>query len=291
MRTRIDRSTPLFTFATFDASDAADHPNVIADIYEGRLDGAIVRGVLSPARVAEVNARLGGPVPLPRNAFPHEAHAPDAAYVLGSAIVGQSSLDDYFEAARRYRTGCQALFEGICDFEAEMASLFAELGAAIAVEIPPGPNGGTYTSSTIRVLPPGREIGVHVGNEFLSLPEARHLASMVDLKDQISWFVTLQAPEAGGELKVYGLEYEDSAAFVPTPTNGGTKLWLEGSSVFDMIDALDSTSFAPGAGDLLLFDGGRWWHRVTKVRGERARRTIGGFCAYSTDHERLYVWS
>jgi hypothetical protein len=46
----------------------------------------------------------------------------------------------------------------------------------------------------------------------------------------------------------------------------------------------------PGVGDLLVFDGGRHYHEVTRVAG-RARWTLGGFLALGRDHRSIYFWS
>ena len=43
--------------------------------------------------------------------------------------------------------------------------------------------------------------------------------------------------------------------------------------------------------DMFIFDGGRCFHRVSKVVGERPRYTIGGFLGFSQTHDQLYCWS
>jgi hypothetical protein len=42
---------------------------------------------------------------------------------------------------------------------------------------------------------------------------------------------------------------------------------------------------------MLLFDGGRYYHRVSKVIGRSPRRTIGGFLGFSRQRDRVYYWS
>ena len=44
-------------------------------------------------------------------------------------------------------------------------------------------------------------------------------------------------------------------------------------------------------GDLLVFDAGRHFHRVTPVMGARPRWTLGGFVALSRDGSCFFVWN
>jgi hypothetical protein len=46
-----------------------------------------------------------------------------------------------------------------------------------------------------------------------------------------------------------------------------------------------------GAGDLLLFDAGRHFHRVTRVEGSRARWTMGCFVGRDAQSGEYVVWS
>ena len=91
---------------------------------------------------------------------------------------------------------------------------------------------------------------------------------------------------------VYGVEHNDMSAFMPkTNSPDENNVWLEGSDVANAFQNFDSTAFAPQPGDMLIFDGGRYFHRVSKVEGVLPRRTVGGFVGFSQNHDRLYYWS
>ena len=135
---------------------------------------------------------------------------------------------------------------------------------------------------TIRVLPEGGSIGTHCGNEASTRASYKHLNTLVDRNDQISFFVTLQAPEGGGELEVYSLQFQhiDKANFE------------RGHTVTDhLIPLYEAKKYRPQAGDLLIFDGGRYFHQVLKVEGPKTRWTMGGFMMFSQDDSTLYYWS
>lgn len=291
MRVRPTPDTPFFDFVSVDATDVARHPDALERMLDKRLDGMIVRGVFTRETVDQVVERLESPS-VPRTVFPAFAGTPNAPYTVGQAIVSADpSLTAYFEDAGKQRERIRALFDGLADFEGTLRQIFGALAAGRPIAVPAGPGGATSPFATLRVLPEGHEIGVHVGNDFIRLPQARYLAEQVDMTDQISYFVTLAAPQGGGELVVYPVEWADVRALVPAPDGTSAGIWNEGTEVFATLEGFGSTAFRPEPGDLLIFDGGRYFHRVSKTVGERPRRTIGGFLGFSIDRERVFVWS
>ena len=51
------------------------------------------------------------------------------------------------------------------------------------------------------------------------------------------------------------------------------------------------TKVALAIGDLIIFDAGRIWHRVSEVQGTTPRLTIGGFICFSQDDHTVYYFS
>ena len=294
MRNPASSDSSLFEFLVIDSAEVERFPHAIRAMYDKQLDGMIVRNVLPRETVEAVCARLAADNTITRNPFPMFAHLAEPPHVVGNAIVAASGgMEGYFREASAFREQCRALFDGHLDFEQRVESVFRALSGGLHTEIASGPvPGSTYTPATIRVLPEGHEMGIHVGNEFLRQPQSRHLREIVDMSDQLSFFIPLTVPEGGGELVVYGLEWDDVSAFLPDQTGPDeANVHLEGSPVWDAVSEMDSTAFAPAPGDMLIFDGGRYYHRVSKVQGSRARRTIGGFLGYSQAHDRILYWS
>lgn len=299
MKNRDNPAEPLFRFLDIDVADVARHPTAIADVMARKFDGMIVRGALSAETLALVLDRLARREPaFPRATFPGFPEGDASPHVLGRAIVAsEPDLAQYFAAAIDFRRCLRELFEGDVAFEARIEAIFGALSGGLPVSVPPCPSGsgfdgGTYTSATVRVLPEGHEIGVHVGNAFLHLPQAKHLASLVEVADQLSYFVPLTVPESGGELVVYALEWADAERYVTRPDGTlSAQAYDASGEAVRFIELCDKTTFAPGPGDLLVFDGGRYYHRVTPVRGSRPRRTIGGFLALTKDHSAVAYWS
>ena len=278
-------------FVEADAGELAAHAGAVDDLYAQRIQGLIVRGLIPPEELGRVVDRLErGAHQLPCAPFPGHEHRADPPHVLGRAIVStEPDLVRYFEEAASFRLGCRALFAGAVDFEERIEGALSALAGGRQVRLPP-----SYTPATIRVLPEGHEIGVHVGNGFLRLPQARQLGALIDPVDQLSYFVPLTTPERGGALVVYGLEWADVAPYLPEPTAGPRGHSYDASATPDaeaLIELYPKIVLQPGPGDLILFDGGRYYHRISRVGGPRPRRTIGGFAALSRDHRSLYYWS
>jgi hypothetical protein len=121
MRTRTDPTAPLFDFAFIDASELGPHSNMLQAILEKRLDGVIVRNVLTPQTVASVLARLEEDTD-GRTKFPMFKEQADAPYTVGQAIVTAGvDLVDYFRDAALQTARLQRVFAGQQDYERSIA--------------------------------------------------------------------------------------------------------------------------------------------------------------------------
>ncbi|HVE86441.1 MAG TPA: hypothetical protein VND93_26475 [Myxococcales bacterium] len=276
-------AAPPFRFAEIAREDVHRHPDAIQRLARGEIDGVVVKGVLPEATRSAVIDRLDRRTPpLRARIVEHVENGAEPPYVLsGGLIASPPDLAGYFADAAHFRAGCRELFRGHPDFEGLMAELIAAMGGGLPAEVPAGPEGQTYSPATVRVLPSTREIALHCGMDFLHRPECAHMRSVVDNAVQLSYFVPVLLPPSGGELELYDVTWGQ--------TDG--QRHVNGVPVAFMV-ALSRRMTAPvGRGDLILFDGGRIYHRVTPVCPGGRRVTIGGFVAYSTDRRRLYYWS
>ncbi|MCA9617557.1 MAG: hypothetical protein KC731_00960 [Myxococcales bacterium] len=259
-------------------------------IFRGELDLVILEDAVDPAWMAaavervETDAARFPWTPQESAKKPHH----EQMMVLGQTLTPVSGFDidmgAYHARAAEFRAACETIF-GIeaQSLEAQVIRLLSALSGGREVFLPPSADGrGHYTPGTIRRLPTGCHIPVHCGNFFLESPGYAHLRQTVDVVDQLSYFLPMQTPEAGGELLVYTLAWGDPA----TPK-------LPGMDLFDSraIEAWDHEAFAPAVGEMLVFDGGRYYHKVSHVKGARPRLTVGGFTGFTRDHQRVVFWS
>ena len=276
------------SFRTLDlqASDLSSHPDLLHQICRREVDLAIVRGAFPAAPLAAAAQQVAGR-PDTFDWTPQEHRDPNVSQMVlaGESLtpyVGHPSgpdLEHYLRTAARFRTGCREL---LGDFEGTLEALFRKLSGGREVSVPRYTDGRYYHPATIRWLPVGCRIPLHVGNYFTKTPAYAHLSSLISLEDQLSYFMPLAVAEGGGELVVYSLEWGDPA--LPKKADGR---WDEAK----VIATYPSESFAPGVGDLLVFNGGRYYHLVSTVEGNNPRCTIGGFLGFSRDMSQTFYWS
>jgi len=286
---------PLFHFLDIHVSEIEKHPSALQDMLFNRsFEGMIIREVLPLDTVERVVRRLeeneGGMSSIVDSKFANMAKGP---YSFGENIIFcDPNLQQYFDYAAVFRQKCRTLFQGALDFEKRVESVFHVLSGGLSVQVPTGPGGQTYIPATIRKLPEGHEFTIHVGNDFLNKPQSNHLRTLVDITDQLSFYIPLALPEGGGDLIVYGLEWDgDPLPFQDTSSNSGYTSWSYQQSHQLFAEEYGSMTFAPSPGDMMLFDGGRFYHCIAPTVGSRARITIGGFLSFSKEHDAIYYWS
>jgi hypothetical protein len=265
-----------------DADVVGEFSAAILDIHAGTLDGLIVKNIFPAELVAGVVERIcAGAVEFP------VFHAPDGrkGLVYGWPLVAsEGALDEYLQRAAVFRAACATLFGGADEPERTLTRALASLAGDRDVSVPRAADGRPFLPSTIRFLAAGDLLPLHYENAVLTWPGLRDsLAPRLDHTTLMSFYVPLVVSEAGGELVLYRT----------TCTEGGS----------DRIGRLGGDDAArphferegfeilrPGPGDLLVFDGGRRYHEVTRIEG-RDRWTMGGVMALSRDHRSVHFWS
>ncbi len=290
MRRRPEPETPLFRFHDLEAGDQQGFTDAIAEIHRGDYAGLIWRQAVAPETRDGLVAGLdAGRVDLERVPFPMRPGAQAPPYTLGRPLMLSADPVDYHRSADRFRRDAAALWRDPAEPCRTIEGLLSRFSGHRPVSVAQVGE-QRCAPATLRVLPPGCDIGAHVGNDFVFLPQAERLARTIDVRCQLSWFVPLRGAEQGGELQVYGLEFDDTAELRrdrPPGSDGMDEL----KGLTFLVDLADSELVRPQAGDLVLFDGGRWYHRVRPVRGRCARITLGGFLAFSRDHDAVHYWS
>jgi len=273
-----------------DISQAGDFANGIEDLYEDRLDAIIVRRAFSPELLAEVGHALdqdGSDRPWTR---PNEKMPVEDVQLLGTdtpatptyAAPRGGSLEDYLAGAAKFRPAMEKAFDSTFVPGDQFARVLAKFAGGRPAEVPVSSDGRSYLPATLRRLTDGKQIGIHHDYHY-QLALYDELRQQADTTTLVSFVATLQAPDAGGELFVYGV----------TPTTPDVPKMPNGFQ-YDLpaIEAsYEYAKFDVGAGDLFLIASGRCLHRVAKIEGPHARVTMGGFLALDKDRKRVLFWS
>jgi hypothetical protein len=156
---------------------------------------------------------------------------------------------DYLAAAAAHEPLLDALIPGLRD---RIAVVLGILAGGVQARVP-SHGGASYATATIREVPGGRDLPLH-NDTYRPSPAWAHLDAIRDTTTRLSWYVGIDAPEAGGELLVAGEPLQ------------------------------------VGVGDMVVFDAGRLSHTVTAVIGTKPRHTLGGFCSFDRGREALWFW-
>ncbi len=268
--------THLGTWLDLAPGEIGQFPDAVERIYAGTLDGVSIRGVFTPEEVAVGVAR----------ARTHSDEFVDhgTTIMFGTALVGSDDdRADYYVGAPTINDRIDGLFD--VDFVGRVSEVLSGLAGGRPAVVPSEADRGEYVPATVRFLPPGRGVmHAHTANEFCNAWGAfSHLREIATMWNSLSYFVVGQAPDSGGDLVLYDLMWDDT----PEPV---LSLGM-GAERDSLLEPFGTTPIRLGPGDMILFTGGRIWHRVEPVEGSRERVTIGGFAALAQDDEAIYFWS
>ena len=243
----------------------AAEAGLLPAVFAGDVSGVLVRGFLTPEACAGIIEDL--------ESSPLEARdaAPFPGVTYGDVlVVSPPDLSHYHQAAAQLEKALAP--SGVVS---RVIDAFDRVGGKASATVP-----GGYAPVTVRILGPGQAVAAH--SERTNWPSMAALEPQLDPETTLSFYVPLAGAEAGGELVIYHRPPD------------GQRPAIEGKSpetTNALLAAFGETRVRPGIGDLLLFDGGRFNHRVTPVEGEQARWTLGGFAGLDRGGRTIWVWS
>ncbi|HEY9667329.1 MAG TPA: hypothetical protein V6C91_11025 [Coleofasciculaceae cyanobacterium] len=247
--------------------------DLIGKLRRQEIDGVIFRGFM-PAEIASSRARylLENPDSMRSSYCPY-------GRIYARTLVGVGhQLDRYFDDAQVFKEECDRLFEPEYNFQSRLENLLSQISGNRQVSVPKGPCGQLYSPVTIRRVQPGGAIAPHCESLYFEAkkPEFEHLHQLAEETTQFSFFMPMALPEAGGNLMLYNLDWEESDIQ---------------TSLAQIKSQTALTQVNVAVGNLILFDAGRIWHCVSEVKGSKPRLTIGGFICFSQDDRTVYYFS
>lgn len=256
-------------------------PDALDEMYAGHIGGLIIHNAFPPDMMARMVAHLeqhgdNYHWDLQTSTDPSEVQMRVLGRTLTPVRGMDFDLDDYARVGQATRALIEHQWPNFFDRLERLTEGLSGGRKVRAVDV----QGRAYGPATIRHLPVGCEIPVHCGLFFMETPGYREIMGALDDTSQLSWFIPMQTSEDGGELMVYNLQWKDS----DVPRLG--EMYNPSA-----IEARPSVRVRPPVGSLLLFDGGRWFHKVSPVRGDRDRWTVGGFLGFTSDMEHIVYWS
>ena len=284
----------IYHWKVVDVGDIVDFPNGIADIYDRKIDGFLIRGVLDPEEIQCLLDGLDETAPNELTVLPNGITLYPESFSQQDQKVGDPSenLRAYFQACALFRQRFLKRF-GV-SVEQRLQTVFDALAGGRRSNVPQGFGGvGSFAPCSFRRLTSGLgRFNDHCGNLFhAEFPKFyEKLSPLVKIHDQLSFFVVLQQAQQGGELILFDALWDH----VKIRSDGDAAHLLgEDGRTYELNDPskVRRQLINPKPGDLIIFGGGHIWHRVETVEGPRDRITLGGFLANSNDDQSIYFWT
>ncbi len=284
--------SPIYRFLDIDFKDLADHANGIDQLQNEEQDGFIIRNVFSQE---EVNSIVNNYLKIPKEEL-NEVDNGMIMYPAPFSLIDQNSdnsrgkLNEYYRGTETFWNRFSDQF-GI-DFVKRCQNTIGQIAGGREGKTPEGEDGiGSYHPATFKHLVPGKgEFKAHCGNYFhKEFPTFyAHMKAISTIQNQMSYFVMLKPSQTGGELTLYDVSWEQAEI----RRTGDTVLEAKDGKLFDLLDTknVKRDQLKPNPGDMIVFSGGRIWHKVEVAQGTE-RYTIGGFMSISKDNKSVYMWS
>ena len=265
----------FFRLLDFDVKHLHDYYGVLAQLWNNRLDGLIIRNIASQPLIEKFLILLdetGYNIPVTRYYW---------GKVYGRVLTSElNDIEQYYKDAAIYDTNLPLIWGDGQSWEYYFRNILHILYGKSA-GIPKFDDGNMCTSSTIRVISDGKSLTTHCGNQFAyNSSKFNKLKSVSILDDQLSYFLLLQKPMQGGDLTVFNAKWSKRNEYSNINSN-----------MIKSIEASQSIKLELNPGDLLIFQGGQIYHRVECINGPIPRITLGGFLTPSKDLTKLYFWS
>jgi hypothetical protein len=280
-------------------------PDAIVEMLTGVRRGILVREAFSPEACERLASGLEAirhnrgkfepfyvPVPQARHATGDPILSDSDPLVYGSLIFGtplilatKGNADHYLKNAQWFRDAVERAWAATPGFEERFVEVLRRLAGGRSVEPPRSESGQPFLPLHIKGIEDTGALAIHCGNETHNGALLEILRKHIDIEvGQISYLVLLRKAEAGGELRVYGLNWStpDGQRVQEANRTSPETIALCESYGYDDVD--------PDVGDVIVFDGGRYYHRVNEVHGATSRWTGQGFLALSPDHGTIHYW-
>ena len=292
-------------FEVYSVDEIDRVPDAIVEMLTGVRRGIMIRGAFSPEACERLASGLEAcrdnrgnfeplyiPIPQQRHASGDPILADSDPLVYGSLIFGtplilatKGKTDHYLKNARWFRDLFERIWAEAPGFEERFAQVLRRMAGGRPVEPPRAESGEAFSPLHIKGIEDTGALAIHCGNETHNGELLEILRKHIDIEvGQISYLVLLRKPESGGELRIYGLNWS---------TPDGQRVQEANRTSPETIALCDSYGYDdvdPDVGDVIVFDGGRYYHRVNEVRGPISRWTGQGFLALSRDHGTIHYW-
>ena len=267
----------LNNWLILDADSIVNYPDAIDQLYQDDFVGIQIKKVFSKAEITKVVHNLESK---------QDRIIPWGFGGLIGVPILQPEVErtQYFKESAFLRAELNDIFE--TSFEARIEAVLSKISGSRIVEIPKENEHDVYIPATFRILDP-KKCSFQTHNEAVMIEKfdnpTGYLKQIAKLQNSLNYFIVLDKPEQGGELVLYDLVY------YYTPQQFKKEIFMNDETEAAFAKQFSQKHFDPDLGDLVLFKSGRW-HKISPVKGEKNRLTIGGLISVSKDNRKMFYW-
>jgi len=270
-------NTKKFNLVYCTVDELPNYPNIYEQIYNGKVDGIIIKNFISDSEVAAFKDKY---YKNPSKLLYQKAYGDVFGYVIHEAQ--DKDLKDYFDKVQQYEDELKE-YIGF-DFNARFKEVVSKISNGVTVSTITKDDNDTYLGSAVKFMYPNKgglieHVGLQFYDQFASLKDVE---SRIDKTGQLSFFSPLQYSEDGGALILFDLKFGKVPFKFDTYYDKKLLRYIKSRKCYYL---------KPGVGELLMFNGGHIWHRVEAIRGTKPRITIGGFTTYLLDRKTIGFWN
>lgn len=206
---------------------------------------------------------------LPRP-FDHIRNSPPEKYEIEAAYFSNTMMSNGFDDYFKNRLS-EISRDFIIQFNDQSGSLTKSLTWASIRELKP--EKGSFEIHCGRLFQ-------HLNEEFFSF-----FSKSAEVDSQLAFLIMLQRPENECDIEVFDLTWYESS----TKLDKNTLVSISGEKID--VNKIPSERINLGEGDLLLFDEGNYWHKVSHFTDNMSRLSFGGFITKIIGGDEVLVWS
>ncbi len=242
-------------------------------LYTDELDGILIKNVFSTKEIEIARKHIESLLP----EFEQIIYGEKFGFSLMEAT---NDLNEYFQKASDFRLQLNQIFAD--EFETRIFNIFNHLHSLKNIKLLDRKNDDICIPAQIRIVHPGKGgLKAHTDNEvFEKYQVYNHLKEIKKDVDILSYFIVIDKPDKGGELVLYDLLREQ--------TTLSMKQDFYSCQRDSFLDNFRKQYINPEIGDMVIFNGGRIWHKVADFDGDKNRITVGGFLLSSQDNQKIY---
>lgn len=247
--------------------------NYLDSILLRKYNAVIIRDIFEKNKVEDIKKRIAD--------FSNEQTIKSFGNILGHVLHNAGDFEEYIKKSEQFVPILNNILN--TDFKSWYENLFLLLNPSKPV-LNAHINNNYLLAANIKLMDAGLK-GLEPHNElslYNEIPSISILKDFFHIDEQLSFYVQISKPQAGGRLILYNFYYKNN--FI-------NKLSIHHPLVRFILFFKKKQVIDLNEGDAILFNAGRVWHKIENLKGSKKRITIQNFINLSFNKKTYSYWT